>query len=101
MRNLQGWASGVGAQQFDVDRISMVWHPRVGTQSLRAGRRKCLSFWVGGLLTACNARTYYAHGQGTGGTGMVKPRADFLDFPGAVLSGASLFVGLLENPCQK
>ena len=24
----------------------------------------------------------------------------FLDFPGAVLSGASLFGGLFENPCK-
>ena len=24
----------------------------------------------------------------------------FLDFPGAVLSGASLFGGLFENPCR-
>ena len=25
----------------------------------------------------------------------------FLGFPGAVLSGASLFGGLIENPCKK
>ena len=50
MRSLQGWASRVGAQQFEFDWASMVWRPRVGTQSLRAGRRKCLSFWVGLLF---------------------------------------------------